>query len=435
MPADVIANASNSILLKALNNSNLQFAKEVLINPANRYIGFNTNLADIESNPHNNIKHPDLAEYIGISTLCHTFDGWNFFSRGIEALVNGDISSCIHFIYYAELRSIMGIMASEGIGIFDRKHVYFDKNDRAHTFNGPTHQIAAQLITQWADSGNRKDTIFKTIKLSNYTLKDWITATGGSTTSAYSTSLLKDWFLNWSIDLRLREDQILRNETSYKPHFEINRVDIPGLLDKIIKIWEALEPSTSNRFPDLDMHLSRIALENLFIRTTGSPITDKAFEPYIAATFNTIGEPLKQSLFEFMLRKTTPNDHIVIQEASKDMGNVRTNLTDPLPMVCRTLLLLRFSTGFANQTLNESGVTLSNLKFWWESIAFNIGVIDSTPTSIDSPDLYADVQEAINTLKDTISAISNVSETNLFCYPDLNSLKQFQRVGFWGLGI
>jgi hypothetical protein len=435
MPANAIANASNSIVLKALNTSDSQqFAKNILINPANRYIGFNTHLADINTNP-NNIKHTDLAEYIGVSTMCHTFDGWNFFSRGIEALVNGDISSCIHFVYYAELRSIMGIMASEGIGIFEKKHVYYDKNDKAHTFNGPTHLIASELIKYWADSGKKKDTIFKTIQLNNFNLKDWITATGGSTTSAYSTSLVKEWFLNWSIDLRLKEDQLLRNENSYKPHFDINQVDITALLGKIIKIWESLEPAASNRFPDLDMHLSRIALEHLFVRTTGKPVTDKGFEPYITTTFNTIGEPVKQNLFDFILRKTSPDNHVVIQEANRDLHNNRINLIDPIPMICRALLLLRFSTGFANQTLNDSGVNLSNLKFWWEDIAYKIGAIDSTPTSIDSPDLYADIQEAIKGINASKDGISTIYETNLFCYPDLHNLKQFQRICFWGLGI
>jgi len=435
MPANAILNASNSIVLKALNLSNIdQFAKGVLINPTNRYIGFNTHLADIKTKP-NNINHPYLSEYIGVSTLSHTFDGWNFFSRGIEALVNGDISSCIHFVYYAELRSIMGIMASEGIGIFDKKHVYYDKNDKAHTFNGTTHSIASDLIKNWADSGKKKEAIFKTIQLNNFDLKDWITATGGSTTSAYSTSLVKEWFLNWSIDLRLKEDQILRNENSYRPHFKINPVDIPTLLDKIIEIWEALEPAASNRFPDLDMHLSRIAIEHLFLRTTGKAVSDVTFEPFIVSMFNTIGEPIKQNLFQFLLRKTSPDNHIVIQEANRDLHDNRINLTDPLPMICRALLLLRFSTGFANQTLNDSGVNMANLKFWWEDIAQKTGIIDKIPTSIDSPDLYADIQEAIDGLKANKTGITNVIETNMFGYPELHNLKQFQRICFWGLGI
>lgn len=432
MPINAITNAKNDRIKTALTESDLtQFINGAIINPANRYIGFNTHLSDIETNP-NNIRHQDLAEYIGISILSHCYDGWNFLSRGVEALVKGDISSCIHFIYYSELRAAMSIMAQEGIGVFENKHLYYDRHSNPHIFKGPTHLTVDQLMTEWAKNGSRKETVFETIKLNNHSLKNWITATGSSSSGAYANSLLEEWLSNWSIDLRFESDKKLRNEMSYRPHFEIPPISIPPLLDQLSEIWLSLEPIDSNRFPNLDMHLSRIAIEKLYLQTTGNLPTHTGFENYLKNTFETIGEPVKQKLFEFILRRSSPDDHIIIREASRDITNNRMNLTDPIPMICRSLLLLRFATGFANQIMVGSNVDLKHLKFWWQDIAIKIGIIESS-SDIETFDLYADIQESINSLKD--SGISSIFETNLFGYPDLVNLKQFQRICFWGLGI
>ncbi len=435
LPSDAIANASNTRLLIALNLSDTsRFVNDVFINPANRYLGFNTNLADIEVQP-NNIRHPDMSEYIGLSAISHSFDGWNFFSRSIEALLNGDISSCIHFAYYAELRSVMGIMASEGIGIFNQKHMYYDRNQNPQLFHGPTHKIADDLINDWANSRLRKENIFRTIQLNSYNLKDWIIATGRSATGAYAGSLIKDWFSNWSIDLRLKADQGLRNENSYNPHFTLNPVDLSSAIDKLLKIWKGLEPQTANRFPDLDMHLSRLAFEGLFTKATGKAPSEPEYKVWLTDVFNQIGEPIKQQLFEFLLREVAPDDHIIIIEASRDLHNHRLNMTDPLPMICRAFLLLRFSTGAANLLMEDSGVKMENLKFWWEDIATKIGILGSKPSGIDTTDLYVDVQESVNSIEADKASITSVYEANILSYPDLHNLKQFQRVCFWGLGL
>jgi len=435
MTANIIAHASNSIITQALHQSDTQnFAKGNFINPTNRYIGFNTNLEDIETSP-NNIRHSDLSEYIATSTISHCYEGWNYFSRGIEALINGDIPTCIHLIYYAELRSIMSIMATEGIGVFNNKHVYYDRHQNAHTFNSPTHTVTNDLIKSWADNPNRKDKVFNTIQLKNFTLGDWIQATGKAMGGGYATAMVNDWFTNWSLDIRLEADKKLRNEMSYRPHFDYKSVDISKLLDKLTGIWESLEPLESNRFPNLDMHLSRLGIETLFTKSTGELPSHSSYEKFLRQTFETIGEPTKQSLFEFFLRNESPENHLVIAEATGDLLDNRVNLANPLPMICRALLLLRFATGFTNQTLNDSGVNPLNLRFWWEDIASKIGIVDAPGVGVETMDLFADVRESLGALNSQKADITTIWQANLFGYPDLNTLKQFQRVCFWGLGI
>lgn len=42
-----------------------------------------------------------------------------------------------------------------------------------------------------------------------------------------------------------------------------------------------------------------------------------------------VGEPQNQFLYEFILRRNTPNDHFILLEAKRDFINNRVNLKDP----------------------------------------------------------------------------------------------------------
>src|SRR5690606_15596582 len=63
------------------------------------------------------LKDRQVAEYISVSTLTHCTDGWNYLSRSIESILSGDEMSSIHLAYYAELRAVLSLMATQGIGI------------------------------------------------------------------------------------------------------------------------------------------------------------------------------------------------------------------------------------------------------------------------------------------------------------------------------
>ncbi|MCT1524148.1 hypothetical protein [Sphingobacterium hotanense] len=433
MTNNAIANASDRVIKNALSIVNsTYFLHGELINPNNSYINADLNL--IETNP-NNINHPELREYIGTSSISHSLASWNYLSRGIEAILHGDISSCIHLIYYAEIRAVMSIMATEGIGVFNQKHIYYSSAGHPTTFEGGTHVIVDKLIKDWINAPTKKDKVFSVIKLANFDLGNWIQATGSSVSGGYARAVVKDWFSNWSIDLRLKDDQRLRNKMSYRPHFKHPVLDQSSVIERLAKIWDSLEPIESSRFQNLDMHLSRLGIERLFKLTVGRPITNPKYRTYIEDTFDQIGLSQNDPTFRFLMREDIVEDHIIIKEAAKDRHNRLVNLNDPFPMICRAILLSRFASGFTNQLLIDSGVSPNNLGFWWKDIASKTGILDSNVTDIEPIDLFADIRDSLTNLEPDIPNFTTVWDSNNFAYPDLNNLKQFQRACFWGLGL
>jgi hypothetical protein len=437
MPSNDLANANRQNIVDGFKKlRQTQFSKGRLLGPKNRYLedAIGKIKTDTATNPIT-LNQDHISQYIGSSILVHCYDGWNFISRGMDALLNGDIGGAIHFTYYAELRACMSLMAYEGIGIFDRKHIYFNAANSTKFIKKSTHVAAKELIDEWAGSGNKKEVIFQLIRLNNRSLRDWVIASGQSTSNGYASAILNDWLKAWSIDIRLQEDQDLRNLMSYRPHFKLSQVDIAEKLRALITIWQGMEPTPDNRFANLDMHLARIGIEKLFTQVTGLPITHPAYITFIDALFNQLGEPQTQLLYRFMRRLDNPDNHFLIAEASKDIGAASMNLQDPLPMMCRAILLLRMATGTANLMVQECNVTPAQLKFWWEDFCFKNGITSSQPSGIGTLELYGDIQNSINNLSGYLHQITTLHTANAMSLTDLCSLKQFQRICFWGMGL
>ena len=110
-------------------------------------------------------------------------------------------------------------------------------------------------------------------------------------------------------------------------------------------------------------------------------------------------------------------------------------MADPIPILCRALLLLRINTGLVNELFSEARIDAILMRSWWEKIAYNIGVIESIPSGIDSIDLHADVTEALQNIFQGITSINSTHSVLTGFADDINIIKQFQRVCFWGLGL
>jgi len=436
--SNVVSNSSNRIILKSFE----EVVKSYL--PHNRWISArNYYLKDTRDRVNaisniNQIKKKPMVEYIASSVILHCYDGWNYISRASESLLNGDISSAIHLIYYSELRSVMSLMAYEGIGIFDHKHIWFDANKNPHFTPGriTTHQAADGCIKEWSKLSNKKEVIFNLIRVKNHKLNDWVDATQFTSKSKYSSMIAQEWLEKWSIDLRLTDDQKLRNEMSYRPHFEIKDIKIRETVFNLIAIWKGLEPSGTNRFNELDNHLYRIAIEKVYSKWKGRKAQGEDFERFVGKMFDKIGEPKSQLLYKFLLRLIEPDDHFIIKEAKKDSINNRLNLSNPFPMFCRAILMLRMATGASNQLIGSSALSKQNLKYWWEGICRGIGIFNLTDTVSEASELFTDVGDSISSIETSSSTVWNsLKDAIPNNSDDLSTIKQFQRVCFWGIGL
>lgn len=378
-----------------------------------------------------------MSEYIAASVILHCSDGWTYLSRAVESLINGDISSAIHFAYYAELRSSMSLLGYCGVGIFNSQHVWFDANRNPTLFKGfTTHSAADNGILELGKLSTKKELIFSLLRVNNRNLTAWIRETGFSASGGYSSAIVSDWLKKWSLDLHLKEDQVLRNEMSYRPHFENSATDIQVVVNKLKDVWNVLEPTDANRFPSLDKYLLRATLEEIYRKVTYKRPSGANFSNFLKNIFNRLGEDPNQVLFKFLTREIEPSDHMIFEEARKDASKIEINRKEPFPIICRAILLLRLATGGAHKLISESSLNPADLRFWWENISLQQGGISVIPSGIETIDLYADIRESIEEINMQPSenmnciktAFSNVSGSLFY-------LKQFQRTAFWGMGL
>lgn len=438
MATNYVSLSSNSIVIHALKQlDRTQFPKGRLIGPRNKYaIDLNAETKNpLFATGSPTINSNQLSQYIASSILVHCFDGWNFIARAFDALLAGDNATAIHMAYYAELRGAMSILASEGIGVFNRKHLYFDSGNAGNVFGLTTHAAAKQLMDEWASLPIKKQIVFECIQVNNRNLAEWISASGHSAGIGYPASILKDWLNLWSIDLKLDIDQGLRNETSYRPHFTIPDPQISDRVKELIEIWEKLEPSNGNGYFSLDMHLLRLTLENIFRLDTGLRLRHHRYRIFIDDIFFYLGESKEQYLYDFLFRRKDASDHILLAEARKDSKDPSVNFENPMSMICRAILLHRFAAGIAKIMLAKSDVNPDNLQNWWQSAALKYGLIREIDIDIKPTELYLDVSDSILNIRNFSSPLTNVREVNEGIISDLTNLKQFQRICFWGIGL
>ncbi|HXL58197.1 MAG TPA: hypothetical protein VN958_18175, partial [Chitinophagaceae bacterium] len=180
----------------------------------------------------------------------------------------------------------------------------------------------------------------------------------------------------------------------------------------------------------------RMGLEEVYKRSTGSNPIGQPYENFIINIFNKLGEDRTQTLFNFLIRVSEPNDALIFEEAKKDRTNIDINKEDPFPILCRAILLLRLSTGAVSQLISESTLNVNDLRFWWEELSIQHGFITSVPSGIDAIDLYADIRDSIQQINNLpAGSISNIKDAYLNIAEPLYYLKQFQRTGIWGMGL
>lgn len=431
-----IQNSSTSLIIRTLNTTiNRSLSRGEIIRSKNRYVNNTRN--KINHISLGNAKKSDLSEYITASLIVHCLDGWIYFSRAIDSLLNKDINNTIHLLYYSELRAVMSIMACEGIGIFDRKHIYFDNSNNIQIITGiKTHDFARDLLDEWKNSPNKIAAVFDVVSLNNHKLSDWFNATGRSINSPISMGIIKDWLSIWNADLSLREEQTARNIVSYRPSFRLNDISLNNILDNLCEIWQALEPSSGSSFKILDMHLVRIAIEHIYKLSTGKIANKRSrnYLNYVNSTFSHLGEPNHSLTYDFMIRKKESNNHLILRYANKNKREFE-RLKQPIPMICRSILLLRLASGNMNRIIAQSNIPNNQFDLWWKQVAYKIGLINDPNDGLLQPfDLFTDIQEAINeikgsnishSLKDTVKS-SSISVS-------LQNISKFQPIHFWSL--
>jgi hypothetical protein len=386
------------------------------------------------------IANTEIKTFIAASSLAHLLDGWMYLSNSFNALLAGDEATAIHLAYYAELRSAMSILATEGIGVFDKKHFGLITPATSEVFKypskkankGATHQFVWNAMEKWSNSAFKPNAdilkAFTVRGLDFYELTEFFhPTTAGSTFLTIST--IKEWLKDWCFDIKTyRADRETRNNVSYRPQ-RIDKfdefIDFENIINELSSFWKIISPSTTDRFSLLDTYLLKKLYNTIYGRLSPaeplSDLIDNAFQQkgrYDASTSRLLnGNPLSYPMiFQYaQIKKTTA-----------------------LSIISRATLLLRVSIGLVSQIYKTANVTKNDLDFVWDNYGIDNGFWSQGNQPLDFNKLWTDVEPSFTDLTDdiTVRGINNdmfsIRERNT---PSIIQLSQINRACLWGLNF
>lgn len=434
---NVIRNSDPGTINAAIGRiKNNHFPSNRWIGPRNRFAKDTLNKIRLDgANPR---YFNQISDYIAASAILHCTDGWTYLSNAIQCLLNGEIMTSVHFAYYAELRAVTSFLAFNGIGIFNRKHCYV-KNASAELFNGQgTHKTVQDTIDEWSELASNSSRLLDLFSVNGLNFSKWLSAAGFDPGTPTISELARGWLKNWSIDLKnIEEDQKLRNEVSYRPQnltCRNDRLELINNLKTIIEFWKACEPSVSDRFKNLDLHLLRLALEKTYKK--GGKSNPKGFHNFINKIFINLGIENQEYLKEFSIRKEVKDDLLILSKAS-EKGIDRRGFFQPLPIISRAILLLRLSSASSLHLLKSNNINAAETKFCWNKKGNEGGLWEDNNYPNSMTDLWADIEVILDSIsnwceQNPTKGVFNAHQDLAF---DLWQFNQFQKIGLWAIGL
>ncbi len=381
-----------------------------------------------------------LAQYIAASSALHTNDGWSYLGRAVACILAGDTHRALHLAYYAELRAAMSLLATAGVGVFDKQHYVIsgpNSTSKLRATNG-THALAWLVLEEWSRRPASGALFSSLVRPEGRTLDEWFQPQGGASALAPQA---KAWFMQWGMDLSLAsKDQQARNDSSYRPDgvpttWEVGSKD--GL-DFVRNMWSALEPSSASSFEQIDLHILRLAVERYHFSVTNRRASD-ADATYLALVRSiveaqSLATATEERLKSFLLRQSSPADPQIFLYSAIKPGNPQ---SDAFAVLARAVLLLRISTGAVHLLFNRAGFEANLLGFWWQKLGEARGLWrpDAAPAALT--DLWADVEESLRDVADMEASSPEVLDSFHAISAELpGSLKMLashERVSLWGL--
>lgn len=367
-----------------------------------------------------------LAEYIAASVPLHCVDGWSFLGKAVASHAMGDTEACKHFAYYAQLRAVMSLLASEGIGIFNRKHFsIINANGKSSDLGGPinnsTHDLVREQFVEWVGHADSGKLFQKIIRPRGIPLETWFSEI--STTRL--NYLAEDWLKQWGYDITtFGIDKSARNHASYRPSgiardlsFK-NATRIRDSLDIVENIWRMCTIGGVGGFV-VDTFLLRLSWE----KYAGRRLTQSNARRVVENVG--INDPELITLTQLFSRVIQRQDPMLIVKAGK-----RGRLNDPdyhIQMMARATLLLRLATGSGMAMIEEAHFSKDDLRFWWETFGENYGLWEPGQTDPIS-DMWAEIEAALESMSNGSGSINNHYQWRTTLATELLALSGCERI-------
>ena len=338
-----------------------------------------------------------LAQYIVASSLLHSTDGWSYLGKAILSLLRGDPHRSRHLAYYAELRAAMAILATEGVGVFDKRHIAINGPNSVVPLQQevPTHVFVWECLRFWSALPKSSDLFVDIIRPHGRSLDDWFAPFGGGTTV---TAQARDWLLCWGMDLKSAvTDKNARNESSYRPDGMSNswHVNCDNALSFVEDVWRVLEPSSDGEFSVLDRCLLRLSIESVARGLGGRGKKQLATRESVVSRIvgrQGLSNEMEQHWIRFLLRQSSPDDPPLfgltrVSAFDEDFGHIS--------VIARAVLLLRLASGATGRLLKQADLAIDSVSFWWSRLGYTRGLWEGTRELSATTDLWADVTELL----------------------------------------
>ena len=369
-----------------------------------------------------------LAQYIAFSMPLHLADGWAFLSRAMDSIKCADKSSAIHMAYYAELRAAMSLLASEGVGVFNQRHVGIGPNYSTADWPAArppgTHEATWYLIRAWATDSVRSPSILEAISVERKSLTEWFY--DAQVQSQAQSLVAEDWLVQWSIDLNLlRDDRRTRNNVSYRPQGIVYNASIgtdvnDDIFDPLLLNWDPLQPAGFSGETEIDKELLVRALELIQNRKSRSKIE---WDQFVEIRFPTASMSLQS-----FLKDTSRPEFEVLEWAKEDSTPL-----DARSVLARATLLLRVASSVCAKRFREAGVTRDDLHFWWHRLGKESGMWSTGDQQEEFALLWTDVDNERAEIK-TEPQPKSVLEVQKILAPRI-AVSQYNRALLWLLGL
>ncbi len=389
------------------------------------------------------INSNDLRQYIAASAPLHCVDGWSLLGRALTCHAMGDADASRHLAYYAELRAAMALLATEGIGVFHRKHfIVLEAGtcERLPKSRG-THEVAWLALEHWADQRRSGELLANMLSPGGIALREWLDAFGAG---AIRVPIGRFWLKAWGLDLkRLSDDHEARNEASYRP----TRLNYGGSINAaeasafLRALWSTCDPRSTSRFDILDRHLLRISLELGHRALTDKPASadGAAFRGRVDAVLRAIlpDTPARDQWERFLTRTVEPNDSPVVAAAGG--AAMPPHPAHHMQVLARAFLLLRVATGACAALLHQSAIPSAMLHFWWSLLGVDRGLWEAGNEPAVITDLWADIEEAL-LQTDEWERVNGGRVRSMAAWlrdqrDAISILGRCEQIALWGLGL
>lgn len=434
----------SSMKRRNISKAKLLTANNPLINNALLSVDRHTDVR----NPYN-IAPNQINQFLAASSLSHMLDGWGYLSSAFNALLNGDEATAIHLGYYAELRSAMSILSTEGLGVFSTKHIgafsptnnvefpknYYKNNNPLGKYvinQAGTHTFVWNAMEKWSDSSTKPgDDILKVFKVKGLNFYELIEyfhpSTAGS--SLLTLQTVKDWLKEWCFDIkRYQNDKEARNEASYRPQRIQNFnafTDFQQIINEVGAFWNVISPTQQSKFDLLDKHLLRKLFNSLYVKINPAQSLDELINNAFIQHGIT-----DQPLIDFLSHQGPhQNEHVIFTHAA-------TRNTSALAVIARATLLLRISIGMVSHLYHAGGMSKPDLNFVWNKYGLENGFWSAATPVSDHNDLWHDLESMFSDLKDDVNNAG--SPNDIYSIRERNPAEmiyfsQINRACLWGL--